>query len=78
MQLQKAWDFKVLADELKKEGLPVVEAVLKKGAKIVFEWTKASLVMMGALYAAVGLPILMSVEPMLMAEIDKLDGVQGN
>jgi len=77
MEVQKPWDLKALAAGLKAEGLPVAEVAAEKVAKVTFEWLEASLLKMGGIVAAVAIPILASVKPSLMAEIDKIDGQPG-
>lgn len=77
MEIVKSWDKNALLEGLKAQGLPVAEEAVEKVLGVVFEWTEKSLVLDGGMAAAIGLPILMAGKPMLLAQVDKIDGQPG-
>lgn len=72
--MTKAFDFKALEEKLLAAGLPAVEAVTMVVAKSVLGWLKDSLVIEAASQPlfAIGVPVLAALEPILLAEIDKI------
>lgn len=77
MTLVKAWDKSALIEDLKTKGLPVAETAVEAVLQSVMDWTKASLLLEGGLYAGVGLPLLAVAEPLIKSEVDKIDGQPG-
>lgn len=74
----KAWDTKDLIDRLKSKGLEAAEKVLKVVASEVIDWASESLMLSTGVVGKVAAPIIAGMKPVLLAEIDKIDGVSGN
>lgn len=77
MQLAKPFDFQALLDELKAQGLPMLEKDAKLVTGVVFDWAQQSCVLQGG-FAAVAAPFFPMVKDQVLKIEDRIDGVAGN
>lgn len=72
--MTKPFDFADLGQRLLKDGMPAAEAIAEVAAKEVFAWLKDSLVIEATKQPlfAIAIPILAAIEPIVMAELDKI------
>lgn len=75
--MEKAFDTAVLVERLKTQGIPVAEDMAEKLAEIVLGWTEESVNIHTSPYVKFAGPVIGMIKPLLMKEIDKLDGVVG-
>lgn len=79
LELQKPFDTKALTEQLKAQGLPMLEKDVEILAKTTFSWAKASVALAAKeqpLYA-LGIPVLEQVEQLAEKAIDRIDGAEG-
>lgn len=72
--LTKAWEVKNLVDRLKAKGLAQAEAVLKVIAGETIDWASESLAMSDKSYLKFCAPIVAGAKPIIIEQIDKIDG----
>jgi hypothetical protein len=72
-----AFDTAVLLEKLKAQGIPMAEDLVEKLALVVLEWTEESVMVHPNPYVKFVAPVLATIKPMIMAEIDKIDGTIG-
>lgn len=77
MELVKPFDTQALVAELKSKGLDVAEELVKVIAGATFDWTEKSLMIHENPYVKFAAPVVAAVKPLVMAEIDKIDGQVG-
>lgn len=76
--MEKAFDTKVLVEKLKAQGLPVLEDTVEKVVLTTLEWVKESAAMHeNAIVKAVVPAAVETVKPMILAQVDKIDGQAG-
>jgi hypothetical protein len=68
------WDRAALIEDLKQQGLPLLEENLAKVVKTTFLWAHKSMDLSGGYYSQFGKPALTMVEKFIMTQIDKIDG----
>lgn len=76
--MTKAFDTKDLLARLKSKGLEAAEKVLKVVATETIDWAVESLVLSETKYVAFLAPVVAGLKPVILKELDKLDGVAGN
>lgn len=74
--MEKAFDIKGLVEILKGEGLNIGEEAAKLLATSFIKWIEMSVVLTENKTDDLVVPFLGFVKPMLMAQIDKIDGVK--
>lgn len=75
--MEKAFDPKDLVARLKAKGLDAAEDVVKIVAGETMDWAVESLVMHENQYVKFFAPVLGGLKPVVMAELDKIDGKVG-
>lgn len=76
--MDKPFDSKVLVEKLKAQGLPVAEEAAEAVVKAVFDWAEESLLIHpNALIKAIGVPALGILKPVVLEQVDKIDGQPG-
>jgi hypothetical protein len=75
--MEKAYDFKALAAILKSNGLELAEEAAEIVAKSTFEWFEKSAQLSETKYDDLMLAVLPLVKPLVMKQVDKIDGVEG-
>lgn len=75
--MEKAYDIKVLGERLKAKGLDVAEDVLRDALKEVIGWIKESAVLSVNPYDNMLEAVFPLIEPILLEQIDKIDGQEG-
>jgi hypothetical protein len=73
----KPFDVKVLGERLQAKGLDVAEELLKVLAAEVLDWTAESCAVHSNAFVKFGAPAIVAVKPIVMKELDKLDGEVG-
>ena len=73
----KPFDAQDLVNRLKSKGIDVAEELLKVLAGEVLDWASESCAMHDNAFVKFGAPALMAVKPIVIQEIDKLDGQVG-
>lgn len=76
--MTKAFDVVDLVARLKNKGLAAAEATLKIVAGEVLDWASESLMISENSLLKFAAPIVAGLKPVIMGEIDKIDGVVGN
>lgn len=75
--MEKAYDIKELGNKLKSKGLDLAE----EGAKIVVEetlaWIEESAIKSPTPYDNIIAALIPTIKPLIMEEIDKIDGKEG-
>lgn len=74
----KAFDLKNLLERLKAKGLTAAEQALKIVAGETLDWASESLMMSENIVLKFAGPIVAGLKPVVLKELDKLDGVAGN
>ena len=74
-KMDKAWDKAALVEDLKQQGAPLAEEVVAKVVKTTFEWADRSMELSGGYFENFGRPALAMVRRFVVAQIDKIDGV---
>ncbi len=77
LQLEKPFDFKALAQELKVYGLDLAEDTVKDIVKLMFDFTNQSLNLHPSPYLKVLPLIIAQIKPLLDEQVDKIDGQAG-
>lgn len=78
MEMEKSFDFKVLAEAAQAEGLPLLEDGAEKMAKVVFAWLEKSFeIYPNPIVKMVAVPVIQTVKPLAFDQIDKIDGQVG-
>jgi hypothetical protein len=76
--MEKAFDPNDLVNRLKGKGLPEVEGLAEIVVTELFAWGTESCAMHeNAIVKAVGVPFLAIVQPLVMEQINKIDGQEG-
>lgn len=75
--MEKAYDLKVLASNLKQKGLIQAEDAAEDVVKEVFAWLKESAVLSENPYDDMAVIIYPKAEEMILAQVDKIDGQEG-
>ena len=75
--MEKAYDLKLLLEELKKLGLDVAEDTAEDLFKLIMKWLKDSAVKSATPYDDIALVIIPKLEELVLAQIDKIDGKEG-
>lgn len=75
--MEKAFDLKVLGEKLKAKGLDVAEELLAVLAGETLDWAAESCAIHPNAFVKFGAPVVAAVKPIVMKEIDKLDGQVG-
>ncbi len=76
--MTKAFDLANLIARLKAKGLTAAEAALKIVAGETLDWVSESLLMSDNSILKFAAPIVAGLKPIVLGEIDKIDGVKGN
>lgn len=76
--MTKPFDLKDLVARLKAKGLAAAEQVLKIVAGETIDWVSQSCVMSENSLLKFAGPIVGGLKPIVIGEIDKIDGVKGN
>ena len=72
------FDTKDLVEKLKAQGLPVAEDLAERISKTVFAWiTESAIIHPNPVVKALVPAVVATVEPLLQAQIDKVDGQPG-
>ena len=72
------FDTKDLVEKLKAQGLPVAEDLAERISKTVFAWvTESAIIHPNPIVKALVPAVVATVEPLLQAQIDKVDGLPG-
>ena len=72
------FDTKDLVEKLKAQGLPVAEDLAERISKTVFAWvTESAIIHPNPIVKALVPAVVATVEPLLQAQIDKIDGQPG-
>lgn len=74
--MEKPWDFKALGEELKKQGLPMLEDGAEKAYAAFSKWIKDSATLAGGMYLVIP-PIMVAVDGVAKEQLDKIDGQPG-
>ncbi|HEY9705663.1 MAG TPA: hypothetical protein V6C58_24705 [Allocoleopsis sp.] len=76
--MEKAFDTKVLVEDLKAAGLPMAEDLAKKGLEVFLNWTvKSAAIHDNALVKTIVPIAVASIKPVLEEQVDKIDGQVG-
>jgi uncharacterized protein YjfI (DUF2170 family) len=75
--MEKAWDFKVLAEGLKAKGLDLAEDAAKEVAVAVIDWVEASVQLSENKFDDLAMSILPLAKAELLKLVDKIDGQEG-
>lgn len=75
--MTQAFDIKDLVMRLEGKGMPVVEEVAQVLAGEVLDWLQDSMAMSSVFGLPMLAPLVASVKPFVMKEIDKIDGKEG-
>lgn len=76
--MEKPFDTKVLGDKLKEAIGPIGETAAEQVSKIVFAWvTESAIIHPNPVVKALVPAVVATVEPLLQAQIDKIDGQPG-
>lgn len=75
--MEKAFDVKALGEELKAQGLPLLEDGAEKVYAALGKWLRDSAVIQGGLVGSVLPAALDAVDGYVKAQIDKIDGQVG-
>lgn len=75
--MEKAYEVKALVEELKKQGLDVVEAAAGGAVKAVAAWLEESVKLSATPFDDIALVVIPKLRDAALAEIDKLDGAVG-
>lgn len=77
MEMEKAYDIKVLAARLKAKGLILVEDAAIDIYKETKGWLKESAEISKTPYDNIAIPFYDQLDPLVLPEIDKIDGQEG-
>ena len=73
--MEKAFDTKELVKELTEAGLPVAEVGAEKVVEVVFNWLEKSAALSTNAIIKAAIPLTLSVvKPIIVAELNKIDG----
>ena len=72
--MEKAFDIKALGEELKAQGLPLLEDGAEKAYAALNTWLKKSAAIQGGLVGSILPAALDAVDGYIKAQIDKIDG----
>lgn len=75
--MEKAFDVKALGEELKAQGLPLLEDGAEKVYAAVNKWLKDSAAIQGGLVGSILPAALDAVDAFVKGKIDQIDGVEG-
>jgi len=76
--MEKPFDFKDLEERLKAKGLKQVEGLAETIATETFAWAEESCsIHPNLLVKSVGVPAVGIIKPLIMGQIDKIDGEEG-
>lgn len=75
--MEKAFDVKALGEELKAQGLPLLEDGAEKAYAAVNAWLKKSAAIQGGLVGSILPAALDAVDGFVKGKIDQIDGVEG-
>lgn len=75
--MEKAFDVKALGEELKAQGLPLLEDGAEKVYAAVNKWLKDSAAIQGGLVGSILPAALDAVDGFVKGKIDQIDGVEG-
>jgi len=75
--MTKPFETKALVEKLKAKGLDVAEELAEVLATEVLDWTIESCAMHENTFVKMGAPIIMAVKPIVLSQIDKIDGKIG-
>lgn len=76
--MEKAYDLKALGEKLKAQGLPVLEDTAEKVYKATKEWAQESAIISKNKIDDVVAPFYDQLDKLVLPQIDKIDGVEGN
>lgn len=71
---KKAYDIKVLAEQLKAKGLDLAEEALVLVVEELFTWVEESATISESIYDDMGLLVLPQLKKMALEQVDKIDG----
>jgi len=72
--MEKPFDLKDLVAKLQANGLPVAEEMAKLIVNDVLTWVEESVVATPGKYDDFAIPVIETVKPFIMKELDKIDG----
>lgn len=73
--MEKAFDTKELVKDLTEAGLPVAEVGAEKVVEVVFNWLEKSAALSTNAIVKAAIPLTLSVvKPIIVAELNKIDG----
>lgn len=75
--MEKAYDVKVLGEKLKAKGLVQAEDAAVMVVEEVFAWLEESADLSQTPYDDFAKPVFKAVKPLVLKEVDKIDGVVG-
>lgn len=75
--MEKAFDTKELVAKLKVKGVVIAEDAAKILVEETLAWIEESVVMTPNKYDDFAVPVIETMKPFVMKEIDKIDGVEG-
>lgn len=75
--MEKAFDLKELGEEMKAQGLPLLENGAEKAYAALNAWLKKSAAIQGGLVGSILPAALDAVDGFVKQNIDKIDGVEG-
>lgn len=78
MPMTKPFDLADLVVRLKANGLDMVEKEAKDATSAILDWVQDSLLLQGGIAAAVAVPAVALVKPLLLKLENGIDGVSGN
>jgi hypothetical protein len=73
----KAYELALLTEELKLQGLPIVEDLAEKSYLAFKEYLKKSAVLSENKYDDIIVPFVDHLDVMVLPQIDKIDGIKG-
>lgn len=75
--MQKAFELAALKERLAAKGIDLAEDLLKVLVGETLDWTQDSLAMHENAYVKFMAPVISTVKPLVLAEVDKIDGKVG-
>lgn len=75
--MEKAFDTKDLIERLKNNGLPVAESMAEVLVESVLSWVQDSVLLSENKYDDFAIPVIQTVKPFVMKELDKIDKKEG-
>lgn len=75
--MEKSFDIKNLTERLKSKGLDVAEELAKVVAGETMDWIKESVEIHPNMYVKFLAPLIGTLKPQVMSQVDKIDGQVG-